>query len=44
MANEIYSVILKNRANGSGTEMNIELDEKGIIQKLVPKTVRSFDF
>jgi hypothetical protein len=44
MSSELYSVISKNRAAGAGTELTIELDGKGEVKKVTPKTVRSFDF
>lgn len=44
MGSELYHAISENRAAGCGTEITIELDDKGEIGAITPKSTRSFDF
>jgi len=45
LGSEIYSIISKNRSNSYGTEFEIILNaEKNEVDKIIPHSVRGFDF
>lgn len=44
LCSRLHNDIFANRANSSGTEIEIELNEKGEVSKIQTRPVRSFDF